>query len=181
MFTVFEKFKKSFDFTKYNNIEIIITHLHNDHAGSLSQVIMYLWYMYNKKTIVYCNCKQIEDYLNITGTPKEAYEIKKTCDNLEFIKTEHVPLIDAYGFKLNISNTTIVYTGDTKTLVPFFPYLKNCDEFYVDVSKFGGVHLKFEEIINDLLQIKASGTKVFLMHIDDLEYIKELNNDRFFI
>ena len=40
--TVFNAIKRKFDFNKYAEIEIIITHLHNDHAGSLSQFIMYL-------------------------------------------------------------------------------------------------------------------------------------------
>ena len=81
-FTVFEQVKEKFDFNKYNNIEIIITHLHNDHAGSLSQVILYLWFIYNKKTTVYSKCSRIKEYLDITGTPSDAYEIKDKADNL---------------------------------------------------------------------------------------------------
>ena len=59
--------------------------------------------------------------------------------------------------------------------------MKNCDEFYVDVSRYGGVHLKFEDIISDLEKIKNNGTEIFLMHIDDREYINTLNKDRFYI
>lgn len=179
-FTVFEKLKK-IDFNKYKNIEIIITHLHNDHAGSLSQFILYLWFKYNKKTTVYCNCKYIKEYLEITGTTPEAYEIKKSAPNIEFIKTEHAKELDAYGFKMKILGKNIVYTGDTKTLEPYIPYLNDCDELYVDVSKNGGVHLKFEDIIPQLKELKENNTKVFLMHIDDKEYIKNLNNDMFYI
>ena len=75
-FTVFEQLKNKFDFNKYSNIEIIITHLHNDHAGSLSQITLYLWFIYNKKVTIYSKCERIRDYLEITGTPKESYEIK---------------------------------------------------------------------------------------------------------
>ena len=39
--TVFNILKNKFDFNKYREIEVIITHLHNDHAGSLSQFILY--------------------------------------------------------------------------------------------------------------------------------------------
>ena len=42
-FSVFSKIKNKFDFNKYKSINIIITHLHNDHAGSLSQIILYLF------------------------------------------------------------------------------------------------------------------------------------------
>ena len=174
-FSIFNNLKNNFDFSKYNQIEIIITHLHNDHAGSLSQLILYIWFVYHKKVTIYCNCKNIKNYLDITGTTNEAYEIENTHNNLVFIKTKHVKELDSYGFKLTINNKSIVYTGDTSTLLPFLPFLKNCSEFYVDVSKNGGVHLKFEDIIDDLEKIQKNGTKVFLMHIDDKEYIKKLS------
>lgn len=93
----------------------------------------------------------------------------------------HVKELDAYGFKLDINNKTIVYTGDTNTLSPFLPYLSNCDEFYVDVSKNGGVHLKFKDIIDTLDGLKCNNTKIFLMHIDDKDYIKNLNQNKFYI
>ena len=140
-----------------------------------------MWFVYHKKVTIFCNCEKIQEYLDITGTTLEAYELKNSFSNLEFIRTEHTNELDAYGFKLNINNKSIIYTGDTKTLEPFIPYLDNCDEFYVDVSKNGGVHLKFEDVAPDLEKIKNTGTKVFLMHIDDKEYIKIVNKDRFYM
>ena len=155
--------------------------MHNDHAGSLSQFILYLWFVYNKKITVYSSCKHIKEYLEITGTTAEAYEVKESASFIEFIKTEHVQELDAYGFKMNINNKIIVYTGDTKVLEPFIPYLDKCDELYVDVSKNGGVHLKFESILDKLNIIKDCNTKVFLMHIDDKEYISKINNNQFYM
>ena len=180
-FSVFHKLKNDFDFNKYDEIEIIITHLHNDHAGALSQFILYVWFIYNKKITIYSVCEKLQEYLDITGTTKEAYEIKSGAPNLEFIKTEHVKEMDSYGFKLQVENKTIVYTGDTCTLIPFMPYIDNCDEFYVDVSKYGGVHLKFEDVIDDLRKIKSKNVDVFLMHIDNKKYIRSLNNGEFFM
>ena len=65
-FTVFNYLKNNIDFNKFNEIEIIITHLHNDHAGSLSQLILYLWFVYKKKAIIITKCKYIKNYLDIT-------------------------------------------------------------------------------------------------------------------
>ena len=48
-FTVFQELQKKFNFNKYEEINVIITHLHNDHAGTLSQLILYLYFIYNKK------------------------------------------------------------------------------------------------------------------------------------
>ena len=177
--TVFNTIKTKFDFKKYNQVEIIITHLHNDHAGSLSQFIMYLWFIHNIQVKVISACKNIKEFLRITGTPDESYILTNIDENIQFIETEHVKELDCYGFKLSINNKTIIYTGDTKTLAPFLPYIKEADELYVDVSKNGGVHLKFEDIINELQNIQCQGTKVYLMHIDDREYITKLSDGMF--
>lgn len=175
-FTVFEQLKNKFDFNKYSDIEIIITHLHNDHAGSLSQIILYLWFIYNKKVTIYSKCERIRDYLEITGTPKESYEIKTESENITFIKTSHVQHLDAYGFKLKVKDKNIIYTGDTNTLNPFLPHIENekIDELYVDVSRFGGAHLKIDDIVEKLVKINKSGTLVDLMHLDDKEYINAI-------
>ena len=176
-FTVFNEIKNKFDFNKYKDINVIITHLHNDHAGSLSQLILYLWFIYKKKTNVISNCTHMKEYLEITGTPSVAYEIQNNIDNLKFIKTEHTDYLDAYGFILNIENKKILYTGDTRVLTPFLPYLDNLDELYIDVSKFGGAHLKIDDILDDLKQMKAKGIKIIPMHMDDKEYIENLINN----
>ena len=173
-FTVFQELKKKFDFDNYQNINVIITHLHNDHAGSLSQLILYLWFTFNKKTNIYSKCKNIKEYLDITGTPSDAYTLKDDSSNIKFIKTEHVKYLDSYGFSMNIKDRKIVYTGDTCTIDPFLPYLEDADEFYVDVSKFGGAHLKIDDIIKKLQELKESGININFMHMDDKKYINEV-------
>ena len=179
-FTVFNKLKEKINFEKYNKINVIITHLHNDHCGSLSQLILYLWFVYGKKTNIITKCENIKTYLDITGTTKEAYEIRDNYKNLTFIKTEHVKDLDCYGFRLKVKDREIVYTGDTKNINSFLEYINGATDLYIDVSKNGGVHIKFEDIIPVLEKIKKSGTNVYLMHIDDYEYIKKLNNGKFY-
>lgn len=179
-FTVFQEVKEKFDLKKYNLIEILITHLHNDHAGSLSQLILYLWFVLQKKAIIVSNCVHIKDYLDITGTPSEAYELKNSLPNLTFIKTEHVKYLDSYGFKAFFNNKNIVYTSDTTTLSPFLPYLDDCNELYVDVSRFGGAHIKIDNIVDVLKNLKQSGIDIYLMHMDDKGYIKNVTNNEFY-
>lgn len=176
-FTVFNEIKRKFDFNKFDNIEVVITHLHNDHAGSLSQLILYLYFIYNKKVTVISKCNNIKQYLDITGTPPEAYELKDELENLKFVKTEHTKYLDAYGFVLNVKNKKIVYTGDTNTLEPFLPFISIADELYVDVSRYGGAHLKIDNVIDLLKEFKSNGIEVVLMHIDDKKYIEsEIKN-----
>ncbi len=171
-FTVFQELKKKFDFTKYEDINVIITHLHNDHAGSLSQLILYLWFTYNKKINIISKCNNIKEYLKITGTPDEAYALADNSEKITFINTEHVKYLDSYGVKIILNNKKIVYTGDTCIIEPFLPYLKDADEFYVDVSKYGGAHLKIDDIIEKLRELAKSGINIIPMHMDDKTYIK---------
>ena len=179
-FTVFNQLKETVDFKKYDKINVIITHMHNDHCGSLSQLILYLWFVYGKKTSVITKCKNMKTYLDITGTTKEAYEITDNYKDLNFIETEHVKELDCYGFKMKINGKNIIYTGDTKNIDSFLEHMNNVDELYIDVSKNGGVHIKFEEVIPILEKIKKKGTNIYLMHIDDYEYINKLNAGRFY-
>lgn len=87
--------------------------------------------------------------------------------------------LDAYGFYLYINNKKIIYTGDTSVIEPFLPYLNDANEFYVDVSKNGGAHLKIDDVNEELEKIKDKGIDVFLMHLDDKEYIKNVTNGEF--
>lgn len=180
-FSVFEKIKEKLNLEQYNSINIIITHLHNDHSGSLSQLILYLWFVLGKKSTILSQCQNIQQYLDITGTPRNSYILKNNLDNLKFIKTEHTEYLDAYGFILKINNKTIVYTGDTNTIEPFLPYISKCNELYIDVSRFGGAHLKIDDILDTLISLQKRNIKVYLMHLDDIEYIKKIIGNNFII
>lgn len=180
-FTVFNEIKDKFNFNNYRDINIIITHLHNDHAGSLSQMILYLWFIYHKKVTVVSKCNRIRDYLDITGTPRDGYELKDNIENVKFIKTEHSPCLDSYGFEIILDNKRIIYTGDSSTMEPFMPYIKHANELYIDVSRNGGVHIKLEDVIGLLERIQDNGTNVFLMHLDDKKYIKNVTENKFSI
>ena len=112
--------------------------------------------------------------MEITGVPSDAYKIQENTNDIKFIKTNHSEFIEAYGFKMNIENKKIIYTGDTNIIEPFLPYLDNVDELYIDVSKDGGAHLKIDDILEQLLKIKLNGTNIILMHMDDKDYIEKI-------
>lgn len=176
-FAIFSKVKNMLQ--DFDEIDVIITHLHNDHARTLSQLIMYVYFILGKTVNVISKCERIYDYLDIMGTPKESYNIYNSTEYVELIKTEHVKELDSYGMNLKINNKNIIYTGDTCSLNSFLPYIDSVDELYVDISKNGGVHLKISEIIDELDKIHTNGTDVYLMHVDDKKYVKEYINDKY--
>lgn len=55
----------------------------------------------------------------------------------------------------------------------------NCDELYIDVSKFGGAHIKIDDVLDTLKQLYNNNVDIYLMHIDDKEYIKTITNNGF--
>ena len=169
-FAIFNKVKNILK--EFDEIDVIITHLHNDHAGTLSQLIMYEYFVLGKTVNVISKCERIYDYLDITGTPKDAYNIYNSTEYVKLIKTEHVKELDSYGMSLKLDGKNIIYTGDTNSLESFFPYFECADELYVDVSKSSNVHLIISDILDKLNDIHNNGTEVFLMHVDDKEYVK---------
>ena len=177
-YTVFNIIKKKFDLKEYSKITVIITHLHNDHAGSLGQLILYSWFVYHKKVNIVSNCLKIKEYLDITGTPKDAYDLLEDYKEIEFIKTEHVEHLDSYGFKISLGGKKILYTGDTRILDPFLPYVKEIDEFYIDVSRYGGAHIKFDDVVDKLFELKNMGIEIILMHMDDRRYIESILSEK---
>ncbi len=40
----------------------------------------------------------MKEYLEITGTPEEAYTLQEEKEYVEIIKTEHTKYLDAYGW-----------------------------------------------------------------------------------
>ena len=46
-------------------------------------------------------------------------------------------------------------------------------------QNFGGAHIKIDDILDDLNYFKQNGTDIYLMHMDDKNYIKDLTNNEF--
>jgi ribonuclease BN (tRNA processing enzyme) len=177
--TVFNKAKHLIK--DYKELNIIITHLHNDHAGSLSQLIQYNYFVLGNKTKVISRCIHIKDYLDITGTPVESYELYTDQENITFIKTYHDKRLDSYGVLLNINNKKIIYTGDTNDIDSFLPYIDGINELYIDMSKGNEVHLGYNDCKDILDDIANKGVNIFFMHTDDLNYLKEASNNKYVI
>ena len=126
--TVFNTFRaKGLD--EYKEINVIITHMHTDHVGSLGTLIEWMYYAKGIKVniLAYNTLKRdLLDYLLISGieasmfnlyiTPYGKAYIKKEDDNIEIIfeEVEHVPQLKTYSITLIRNNTDmIIYSGDT--------------------------------------------------------------------
>ena len=171
---------------KYKKINIIITHMHDDHVSGIGLYAQYLYYVYKKKLSIYVPEKLVEDLnleFKLKGISRNIVNIHKLIVGdlgvCHIVCTKHAPELDGkcFGYVFHINNKYIVYTGDTCCLQDFEEYFDIADEIFVDCSyKYGAVHLLWEDVKEELFSIANKNKKVYLMHIDDMSIKKELEN-----
>lgn len=169
--TVFNTFREK-GLDSYKEVNVIITHMHTDHVGSLGTLIEWMYYVKDVKVnILSSNTlrRDLLDYLLISGIEETMFNLETTPydkgyinkDNIEvlFEKVKHVPQIKTYSITLIRNNTDmIIYSGDTAEkfqgdndslfyhytwLMDRFPELK-LDGLYLDASlKESPVHANY--------------------------------------
>lgn len=175
----------------FDNVYLLITHMHDDHVSGLNLFIQYMFYVYKNKLKLFIPTELIDDVkmeLKIKGIPDDIYHLINLDETNKFdwfvdkIKTSHSPELEGkcFGYKLKIQNVNIVYSGDTNVLNVYEEHLKDCNEFYVDVSAlYGKVHLKYEDVESTLLSyIDKYKLNVFIMHIDDETALRKMIHEK---
>lgn len=124
--TVFNTFRaKGLD--EHKEVNVIITHMHTDHVGSLGTLIEWMYYVKGVRVNVLTTNEletDILNYLEIVGIEYRMFNVYVTSDDKDYItknnievifaETEHVPQLITYSITL-IRNKTdmIIYSGDT--------------------------------------------------------------------
>lgn len=199
-------FSKIMDINLLDNIKevnILITHMHSDHIGSLSNLIYYLYYIKNIiPTITYPIKDEIVDFLlkqgaivdfhyklntatlnimdmTIEANPTSHYEVFKDVLTDVVISNPINTIFtvknvfNSFGYYIRTSNKTIYYSGDSNELSID---LSKVDIVYQDcsvVEKEDFPHLTF----NKLLKIvkPEDRHKIHLMHIDSYDIFAMAN------
>lgn len=188
--SIFERIMEKQLLDNINCINIMITHTHSDHVGSIGSLIMYCYYVINKKVniIISKDCLYKDDLINlirIFGCTNEMYTIidetqfdnkYKLFNNIRFLKTEHVSQISSYGISFNTENGLIYYSGDTKELKNISNMISNnetIDKIYIDTTSTNtknNVHVyigRLNDLIPDYLK-----NKIYCMHLNDKKCIE---------
>ena len=189
--TSYQKVKKM-NWEHYDNIYILVTHTHGDHSGGVGTMLQYVWfasYMKKKVTIVAPSEEVKEDLLlllmRIEGCEQVWFNII-TADELDrkwfiaAVPTTHVKPLEGkcFGYHLNIHGNNVVYTGDTATLEPFKPLLKNGSFLYTEAAFCKSeVHLYLKDMLPEFIRLTDGGVHVYIMHLDVEDEIKRMISD----
>lgn len=177
------------DLNNYEKFYFLITHTHGDHIGGLGLFVQYAFYVLKKPVVIVAPSKTVRFTIfmlltNIEGIEPSCYNLVESLNIMDKkwfcneISTEHDPNLECFGYRLIIDDTNIIYTGDTSTLQPYLPYLTDFSVLYVDTSVYyGGVHLKLEDILDDLISFTQWNIKVYLMHLDNIPAAEKIVAD----
>lgn len=116
---VFKELYNLIDFSHVEEINIFITHTHNDHVGSLGTLISYLKINYKITSNIFHAGISIEDYLALVGISKDYYKaskvnkIEKDGFIFKFIGTNHSDEIPSFGIIIEREGESIYYSGDS--------------------------------------------------------------------
>ena len=180
------------------SLVVVITHLHDDHIGSLSSLILYCRYVLNIMPIIaYPNPVEIFYLLYNMGIRESLFKITQL--NLEnqtgfklndlTIFIEPIPVLHtldlaSYGYLIEkrdgLNNEMIYYSGDSNNIpVKIYKAFETgkINEFYQDISGRDSSiteffpHMKYQELLSVIPQELRS--KIYLMHQDiEFESIK---------
>ncbi|MGL5066297.1 MAG: MBL fold metallo-hydrolase [Sarcina sp.] len=124
---IFDRLKELKLLEGIESIDVIITHIHPDHVGSLGDLIFYAHYILEKKVRVFHPSKQLPRLLKLLGVKEEIYELNSSftfkieglyqnSTEIEFVEVSHTDSMDSYGFILSNGEQSLYYSGDSNQI-----------------------------------------------------------------
>ena len=195
--TVFEKLVDNKLKKNIDSINLMITHTHSDHVGSLGTLVTYSYFILGKPLYIVMKRRAkhliyIEKILQGFGcTPamynyvdEDQYDNKfSNFQSIRYIETSHCDVLSCYGLLFKTLNGLVYYSGDTRdieTIKSFITSGKNIDRLYVDTTTANfsnNVHLYIETLKKQIPEEFKS--KVFCMHFNNDQCIIEAKSAGF--
>ena len=187
--TVFKSILGKHLLNDVKEVNVLITHLHDDHVGSLSSLIMYCYYCKGIKVNVYYPNYDIIKYLELTGAKvnvlwnfiKLDYMSKVMGVNkIINFQVKHCEELISYSYLFEYDNKLTYYSGDTTGNLLNSLDINEMDKIYHDTCLAdydGNVHTSLRKLCESIP--KEFRHKVYCMHIDNNELIEKAKAEGF--
>lgn len=182
---IFERILKFHLLDNIKKLNIIITHFHSDHVGSLGSLLFYCNKIgINNVNVIYPDKDRLTSLIEIFGVQK-AGALLFTPDEVEDFeitpyKQEHSHM-ESFGYLIKINGKTIYYSGDTKIIPETIlnRFLKEeIDYFYQDVRlDENDYHISLKEL-KELIPSHLR-KKVYCMHFSSTEEMNVVGSNDF--
>jgi phosphoribosyl 1,2-cyclic phosphodiesterase len=165
-------------------LNILITHTHSDHVGSMGSLLLYASVVKKFKTKIISGenmayLPQIRALLDIFGLPERMYQFVNVSafDNrysqftsARYIKTFHCGELETCAILFETSGGLVFYSGDMKDPAPLLDIIKSgkkIDKIFIDSNNDpepNPYHLRLEEIYDIVPPELRAGT--YCMHFN---------------
>jgi hypothetical protein len=172
-------------------LNVLITHTHSDHVGSLGSLLLYSSAAKNIKTNIISDenmafAPQITTLLKIYGLPDRMYQFVNISgfDNrysqfnkIRYIKTFHCDELKSCAIVFETNNGLVFYSGDMKDPAPLIEIIKSgqrIDKLYLDSNNDPNpnpVHLRLKEIY-DIVPPELR-PEVYCMHFNNSQCMRD--------
>ena len=118
--TVFERLWYRPEIRTCKDIYVAITHLHNDHAGSLAALASACFYEMGKKINIIHPNQTIIELLSLMGISQKEYlyhsEMPDMDVSFQAVLTEHVSNMKSYGYIIKTKKWSFYFSGDARSI-----------------------------------------------------------------
>lgn len=120
--TVYERLLKLEDLSRYEQIYVVLTHLHADHVGSLGSLLSYCKCILNKRIYVVYPSKEVCKLLSLLGIADDFYyHLEMLGDRIKNLRVEpvavsHASDMECFGYQITCQGRCIYYSGDASEI-----------------------------------------------------------------
>lgn len=183
--SAFDKVVENVNLENYDNICVILTHLHADHVGSLASFISYMYCILHRQITVVHPVDTVVNLLSLLGISKSFYNYRDSLpQGTKFTiyphEVEHAKDMKAFGYVIDYNGEKIYYSGDAanipeKVLNDFLN--GDIKRIYQDTASHHSTSHCHYSVLEELIP-QDMRKQVFCMHLDS-DYIDLLHKKGF--
>ena len=120
--TVYESLLLNEKIEEYEQIYVVLTHLHADHVGSLGSLLSYCTCILKKRIYVIYPDERVCELLTLMGIAHDFYYYKTVLGNeleglsVTPIKVSHASDMECFGYEIQCEKFHVYYSGDASDI-----------------------------------------------------------------